>query len=291
MHRIRKSKTSIWLPMPWSITNTAVPFRGWKLRRQHPLRRHILDHVCVDGNFKCVCDPPLICTLAPLDLVAELFTTAACSFRAESYWTYEVCHGDYIKQYHEEREGKSVKLQEYVLGRWDKKHTEQLQERLAAAEQRNEPVQYKKIESLTLPYLEVEMANGTPCGLIDNKPRSARVLYVCYPHGKNEVYSLKEVSTCQYEVVILTQSLCDHPSYKPLAASEHRIRCSPSTVGAPLPPMYMWSTEMRIVSVLCVIWDGHNLLILMYLRLDLESSKAGFSENGSGHQPVQAYSG
>lgn len=159
-----------------------------------------------------------------------------------------MCHGDYIKQYHEEREGKSVKLQEYVLGRWNKKQTEELRERLAAAEQRNEPVQYKKIESLTLPYLEVDMSDGTPCGLIDNKPRSARVLYVCYPHGKNEVYSLKEVSTCQYEVVILTQALCDHPSYKPMAASENRIRCSPKEVGAPLPPQYMWSTQTMLVS-------------------------------------------
>lgn len=37
----------------------------------------------------------------------------------ESYWTYEICHGHYVRQYHEEREGKKVKLQEYILGRWD----------------------------------------------------------------------------------------------------------------------------------------------------------------------------
>lgn len=178
----------------------------------------------------------------------DLFTSAACSFRAESYWAYEVCHGDYIKQYHEEREGKSLKVQEYMLGRWNKKRTEELRDRLAAAAARNEPVKYKKIESLSLPYVEVEMTDGTPCDLINGKPRQSRVLYVCYPHGKNEVYSLKEVSTCQYEVVILTQALCEHPSYKPLAAAEHNIKCSPTIDGSPVPPRQSWMTSAMMVN-------------------------------------------
>jgi len=38
----------------------------------------------------------------------------------ETFWTYELCHGRYIRQYHEERDGKKIKLQEYYLGRWDK---------------------------------------------------------------------------------------------------------------------------------------------------------------------------
>ena len=41
-------------------------------------------------------------------------------FQLESFWTYELCHGRYIRQYHEERDGKKVKLQEYYLGKWDK---------------------------------------------------------------------------------------------------------------------------------------------------------------------------
>lgn len=155
-----------------------------------------------------------------------------------------MCHGDYIKQYHEEREGKTVKVQEYTLGRWTKKRTEELRERMAAAERRNEPVKYKKIEGLTLPYVELEMGDGTACGLIDNKPRQARVLYVCYAHGKNEVYSLKEVSTCQYEIIILTQALCEHPSYKPVAASENRIRCSPDAVGVAVQPKTAWPSTL-----------------------------------------------
>lgn len=44
----------------------------------------------------------------------------------ESYWTYELCHGRYIRQYHEERDGKKHKLQEYYLGKWDKKQLAEL---------------------------------------------------------------------------------------------------------------------------------------------------------------------
>ena len=36
----------------------------------------------------------------------------------ESYWTYELCHGRFIRQYHQEG-GKNGKLTEYNLGRWN----------------------------------------------------------------------------------------------------------------------------------------------------------------------------
>lgn len=166
----------------------------------------------------------------PLELLSPLFTHSSCSFRMESYWTYEICHGKHIRQYHEDKEGKKVKLQEYYLGRWNKQHYGQLLKQIKTVEKamhekiKNIPI--KKIDGTNLPYLEVDMGNGTLCDL-NNQPRRTKILYVCYLHGKHEVYSLKETSTCQYEVIVLSPLLCTHPRYKPQDSGENDINCYP----------------------------------------------------------------
>lgn len=172
--------------------------------------------------------------LAPLELVSTLFTSATCSYRIESYWTYEVCHGSYVKQFHEEREGKSIKVQEYYLGKWNKDKTEELSQKLAEAEKRGEKWQTIRIDGVNLPYLEIEMSDGTYCDL-NGEHRMTNVQYVCYPHGKNEVYSLKETSTCNYEVVILTPTLCVHPSFNPKETNDNVINCMPLDDAPPKP--------------------------------------------------------
>ncbi|XP_055593591.1 endoplasmic reticulum lectin 1-like isoform X2 [Uranotaenia lowii] len=161
---------------------------------------------------------------SPIDLLMPLFTHSTCSFRIESYWTYEVCHGNYIRQYHEERHEKTSKLQEYYLGKWDKQKTAGLKAEFEKTENDGDQLKYKKIDGLNLPYLELEMNSGTVCDL-NGEPRVTKVLYVCYMHGKNEVYSLKETSTCNYEVIILTPMLCAHPKYKPIDTEENKINC------------------------------------------------------------------
>lgn len=163
----------------------------------------------------------------PLELLSPLFSQNSCSYRLESYWTYEVCHGRFIRQYHEDREGKKVKLQEYFLGRWDKVYLKELMENAKHEEAEGEHIPYKKIDGVNLPYYGVTMGNGTLCELNQNKPRETKVLYVCYVHGKHEILSLKETSTCQYEIIILSPLLCNHPKYKPHESGENQINCIP----------------------------------------------------------------
>lgn len=174
----------------------------------------------------------------PLELLAPLFSQSSCSYRLESYWTYEICHGKYIRQYHEDREGKKIKLQEYYLGRWNKGQYFQLLDDMKSVEngssEKLRTVPVKKIDSVNLPYLELEMGNGTLCDLND-RPRSTKVLYVCYLHGKHEVYSLKETSTCNYEIIVLSPLLCVHPRYKPQDTGENLINCIPIE-GSPKKP-------------------------------------------------------
>ncbi|XP_030748881.1 endoplasmic reticulum lectin 1 [Sitophilus oryzae] len=167
---------------------------------------------------------------SPLELIVPLFSQGTCSYRLESYWTYEVCHGKYIRQYHEEREGKKVKLQEYILGKWDEAD---LVNNLRKSKLNRDDllpdkiIPTKKIDNVNLPYYEVLMDNGTACDLNFNKPRLTKVIYVCYIHGKHEVYHLKETSTCVYEIIILTPLLCTHPKYKPKETGELKINCLP----------------------------------------------------------------
>lgn len=83
---------------------------------------------------------------------------------------------------------------------------------------------------------------GTICDL-SGKPRVTRVQYVCYTHGKHEVYSFKETSTCEYEIVILSPLLCDHPAFKPTEVRENAIDCLP--VGdAPKKPRSLLKMEV-----------------------------------------------
>ncbi len=68
----------------------------------------------------------------------------------------------------------------------------------------------KRIETMNMPYYELVMTDGTVCDL-NGQPRVTRVVYVCYPAGKHEIYSLKESSTCEYEIIVLSPTLCAHP--------------------------------------------------------------------------------
>merc|ERR1719354_453906 len=72
------------------------------------------------------------------------------------------------------------------------------------------------------------MEDGTQCDL-NNEPRKAKILYMCYPTGRNEILSVKETSTCEYEVIVLTSALCTHPHFKPDEVTEHGIKCRPLT--------------------------------------------------------------
>lgn len=162
----------------------------------------------------------------PLDLVSMLFSSATCSYRMENFWTYEVCHGNYIKQYHEDRDGKVITMQEYFLGKWDKQKTAELRETLSAAEKNGDKLKTIRLDGNSLPFLELDMTDGTFCELSGDH-RATKMLYVCSPGVKSEISSVKETSTCNYEVIISTPTLCAHPSFNPKNTDDNAINCVP----------------------------------------------------------------
>jgi hypothetical protein len=56
--------------------------------------------------------------------------------------------------------------------------------------------------------------HGTLCDL-SKEPRSAKIIYECGEVANELVYSVEEVSTCKYEIVVKTPKLClDVPSIR-----------------------------------------------------------------------------
>lgn len=185
-----------------------------------------------------------------LALLLPLFSQLSCSYRLEQYWTYELCHGKYIKQYHDEKDvnnPKRVYRQEYSLGEYDindyfnavKKQNEEKPEKING----NTKIPTKKIDGQILPYLEVTMTGGTVCDL-NKKTRTTRVMYICYPESKNEIYSFEEVSTCEYDMVVLTPLLCIHPEYRLKENVQNDIHCRPLN-GAPEKPLSLEKQELE----------------------------------------------
>ncbi|XP_073528408.1 endoplasmic reticulum lectin 1 isoform X2 [Phyllobates terribilis] len=149
---------------------------------------------------------------SPGELLDPLFKQTSCSYRIESYWTYEVCHGKHIRQYHEEKEAGQIPT--------------------------------KNIEGQMTPYFPIEMGNGTPCSLKQNQPRITTVMYICHPEAKHEILSVAEVITCEYEVVILTPLLCTHPNYRFKTSPINDIFCQ-SMPGSPLRPQSLEKLEQQ----------------------------------------------
>ncbi|KAL4641224.1 endoplasmic reticulum lectin 1 [Arapaima gigas] len=177
---------------------------------------------------------------SPRTLLEPLFKQSSCSYRIESYWTYEVCHGKHVRQYHEEKEtGQKINIQEYYLGSFVRKSESGkhcvLSGYLDNLTFLNKSVPTKNIEGQLTPYYSVEMGSGTPCVLKQSQPRSTSVLYVCHPEAKHEILSVAEVTTCEYEVVVLTPLLCSHPKYRFRTSPVNNIFCQPLD-GSPLRP-------------------------------------------------------
>jgi endoplasmic reticulum lectin 1 len=76
----------------------------------------------------------------------------------------------------------------------------------------------RKVPTLTFnervfPYYGVSMYGGTPCDLEGMNPRQSVIKYICKPSSPNQIVSLLETTTCEYEVIVQTPLLCDNPAY------------------------------------------------------------------------------
>ncbi|KAH0622856.1 hypothetical protein JD844_025624 [Phrynosoma platyrhinos] len=145
---------------------------------------------------------------SPAELLEPLFKQSSCSYR-------------------------KINIQEYYLGNMLRKSPlldPEKEEKEDGKDSINE-IPTKNIEGQMTPYYSIGMGNGTPCSLRQNLPRSSSVMYVCHPEAKHEILSVAEVTTCEYEVVVLTPLLCSHPKYS-TEVSDNQVL--PVNITAPL---------------------------------------------------------
>lgn len=174
--------------------------------------------------------------LNPYELIRPVFTKKFCAYRVENYWTYEICHGRYIRQFHEDpRSRQEGVAQEYYLGKFDLKQLDKLSKNYEENE-RGKKRPTVTVEDLTLPFIEVNFTDGSLCDL-SSKKRFTRVLYVCLEEGNHDLYSIKETSTCEYEVVSFSPLLCKSSEFKLKTAVENEIKCYPMNAQTPAVPV------------------------------------------------------
>ncbi|KAK9874142.1 hypothetical protein WA026_002497 [Henosepilachna vigintioctopunctata] len=165
-----------------------------------------------------------------IDIIQYLFNKGICSYRSEPYWTYELCHGKHIRQYHEIFDGPRLKFKQYNLGKMDPKEQEIVIEKLRGEElemQKNSSfnLPFKKFDNKEMHYVEITMSDGSSCEFDKNKFRESKIYYICDIEANHDIHSIEEVVSCKYEVVISTPLLCMHPKYRPRKIPKSVITC------------------------------------------------------------------
>ncbi|OON17424.1 glucosidase II beta subunit-like protein [Opisthorchis viverrini] len=144
-------------------------------------------------------------------LLEQLFEARPCSTRAEFYWSYELCHKNYVRQFHEEL--LPDKRPGILLG------------------------------GSSYPYYVVKFVDGTPCDLTGER-RLTSVLYICLEDEDGRIIQVSEVESCQYQVVFATRYLCSHPAYRLPKRPVKPLSCAPRE-GAVAKPVSLMEFEKQ----------------------------------------------
>ena len=129
-----------------------------------------------------------------------------CVYKAEGWWTYEVCYGSHVRQFHADPKTQQV-LAEFFLGRESPSSS--------SSSSPSPPLGGRYSE---------EYVGGTVCDLT-GKPRKTTVFFACSPSGLNSLSAVSEPATCEYTVTLSTPLLCAHDEYAVDDQPEIDISC------------------------------------------------------------------
>ncbi|KAL0074195.1 glucosidase II beta subunit-like protein-domain-containing protein [Phycomyces blakesleeanus] len=163
-------------------------------------------------------------------------------FTLHGYWTYEYCHGQHVRQFHEERIAQGENGQpdtrregaSFYLGLYPgTTESSDLIQRNSAKQSTTVQQISKNIPKTDLHhvgdkrYLVQKWGGGTQCD-ITKEPRSIEVQYHCDMQVHDRITMFQEIKTCQYQIVISTPRLCEELVLSSQAQSEtYPIKCDP----------------------------------------------------------------
>ncbi|KAI8799366.1 hypothetical protein BJ742DRAFT_145413 [Cladochytrium replicatum] len=158
-----------------------------------------------------------------------------CLYLQETYWTYEICYGRHIRQFHDAIPGRDDKALEFFLGRYGAQ-VESLpglpsKPHAASGSGNQELTQLGDYEDgmKVSTYVKQMWGGGTVCDLT-GLPRKTEVQFHC-AYGPDHISFVTETGTCSYLITVNTQRLCTDPAFRPkFAHTSQAITC------APLPP-------------------------------------------------------
>ncbi|UJR36910.1 hypothetical protein I4U23_029623 [Adineta vaga] len=158
-------------------------------------------------------------------LLEGLHAKKLCAYRLDPYWTYELCHGVHIRQYHDSKvAGKKSLLLEYFLGYYHSDNQDIIND---SDGKQVLKIHYKNIDNKKTPSLAVRYTDGTPCDIKSNQPRETIVYYICDERGNDVILNFEEISTCYYEMTVASRWLCKLPAFSPSEVNRYNINCYP----------------------------------------------------------------
>jgi Glucosidase II beta subunit-like protein len=162
------------------------------------------------------------------------------------WWTYELCHGQKVRQYHETVTTSKTKAgipkmiktveSEHILGLYK------------GTEIKSKDEEWKNVVNVTKKhtgttgngaYYEIEYTGGDVCDHADvtesavvagshesdGVQRASSVRYMC---GETMEIAVREDSTCHYIVEVRLPDLCDHPLFRAPVSKKQVVKCLPA---------------------------------------------------------------
>ncbi|XP_026205777.1 protein OS-9 isoform X2 [Anabas testudineus] len=139
---------------------------------------------------------------------------APCLVKTKDWWTYEFCHGQYIRQYH--LEDTEIKGDILFLGYYE-----------SDFDWTNETAKASKQHRLKR-YHSQTYVNGSKCDLNGN-PRETEVRFLCEEGSSDYIARVDEPQSCRYVLTIHTSRTCQHPFLRPPSTAKPQgIVCQPA---------------------------------------------------------------